>query len=463
MSILSRHHRLFESLIILSDALIAGLAFVLAHHVRFSFPDLLPFGEVSPSEETAWLAVLAMLVWPLMARIGGLYRSRRAEKNLSEAFQIVKASAGALVALVMVAYFTRDHRYSRLTLLLWAGFTPCLVFSGRLVLRLVLSQLRSYGLNLRHIVVVGDGDSAKSVIETIRKDPSLGLNIIGHVGDRQAHPEVPYLGRFEALSEVATSHQPQQWILTLRPERMPLLPKLVEVMQSTDADIRLIPDVIQYATLGRGIEDFSGFPCIDLQSSPQGGFNLLLKRSFDVAVGGALTLVGAPILLVLALVVKLTSRGPVFYAQERVGMDGRPFRMLKFRSMVGNAEVSGAQMATHNDPRCTFVGKWMRRYSLDELPQLFNVLRGEMSLVGPRPERPCFIEEFKRDIPGYSLRHKAKAGMTGLAQVRGLRGQTSMTRRIELDLYYIEHWSLSLDFRILLRTIFGGFHSKHAG
>lgn len=463
MSILSRHHRLFESLIVLSDALTAGLAFVLAHQLRFSFPEVLPFGEISPSQETVWLTVLAALVWPLVARIGGLYRSRRAEKNLTEAFQIVKASAGALVALVMIAYFTRDHRYSRLTLLIWASLTPLLVYSGRLVLRLVLSQLRRYGLNLRHIVVVGDGDSAKNLIETILKDSSLGLNIIGHVGDKQSHSGVPYLGSFDSLSDVAASHNPQQWILTLRPERMPLLPKLVEVMQTTDADIRLIPDVIQFATLGRGIEDFSGFPCIDLQSSPQGGLNLLLKRWFDIAVGSALTLVGAPLLLGLALVVKLTSRGPVFYAQERVGMDGRPFRMLKFRSMVGNAESSGAQMATHNDPRCTFVGRWMRRYSLDELPQLFNVLRGEMSLVGPRPERPCFIEEFKRDIPGYSLRHKAKAGMTGLAQVRGLRGQTSMTRRIELDLYYIEHWSLTLDLKILVRTILGGFHSKHAG
>ena len=463
MSILSRHHRLFESLIILSDALIAGFAFVLAHQLRFSFPELLPFGEVSPSDETLWLSILAMLIWPLVARIGGLYRSRRAEKNLGEAFQIVKTSLGALVALVMIAYFTRDHRYSRLTLLLWAGLTPCLVFSGRLVLRLVLSQLRRYGLNLRHIVVVGDGDSAKSVVDTILADSSLGLNIVGHVGDKPAHPEVPYLGTFDVLPEVVQSHAPQQWILTLRPEKMPLLPKLVEVMQSTDADIRLIPDIIQYATLGRGVEDFSGFPCIDLQSSPQGGFNLLLKRSFDMAVGGLLTLVGLPLLVGLAVLVKLTSRGPVFYAQERVGMDGRPFRMLKFRSMVGNAELGGAQMAKHNDPRCTFVGRWMRRYSLDELPQLLNVLRGEMSLVGPRPERPCFVEDFKRDIPGYTLRHKAKAGMTGLAQVRGLRGQTSMTRRIELDLYYIEHWSIGLDLKILVRTILGGFHSKHAG
>ena len=189
----------------------------------------------------------------------------------------------------------------------------------------------------------------------------------------------------------------------------------------------------------------------------------MLKRSFDMAVGGLLTLVGLPLLVGLAVLVKLTSRGPVFYAQERVGMDGRPFRMLKFRSMVGNAELGGAQMAKHNDPRCTFVGRWMRRYSLDELPQLLNVLRGEMSLVGPRPERPCFVEDFKRDIPGYTLRHKAKAGMTGLAQVRGLRGQTSMTRRIELDLYYIEHWSIGLDLKILVRTILGGFHSKHAG
>ena len=180
-------------------------------------------------------------------------------KNLGEAFQIVKTSLGALVALVMIAYFTRDHRYSRLTLLLWAGLTPCLVFSGRLVLRLVLSQLRRYGLNLRHIVVVGDGDSAKSVVDTILADSSLGLNIVGHVGDKPAHPEVPYLGTFDVLPEVVQSHAPQQWILTLRPEKMPLLPKLVEVMQSTDADIRLIPDIIQYATLGRGLRTSLAF------------------------------------------------------------------------------------------------------------------------------------------------------------------------------------------------------------
>ena len=199
MSILSRHHRLFESLIILSDALIAGFAFVLAHQFRFSFPELLPFGEVSPRDETLWLSILAMLIWPLVARIGGLYRSRRPE-NLGEAFQIVKTSLGALVALVMIAYFTRDHRYSRLTLLLWAALTPCLVFSGRLVLRLVLSQLRRYGLNLRHIVVVGDGDSAKSVVDTILADSSLGLNIVGHVGDKPAHPEVPLSGNFRCLA-----------------------------------------------------------------------------------------------------------------------------------------------------------------------------------------------------------------------------------------------------------------------
>ena len=191
----------------------------LAHQLRFSFPELLPFGEVSPRDETLWLSILAMLIWPLVARIGGLYRSRRAEKNLGEAFQIVKTSLCALVALVMIAYFTRDHRYSRLTLLLWAGLTPCLVFSGRLVLRLVLSQLRRYGLNLRHIVVVGDGDSAKSVVDTILADTSLGLNIVGHVGDKPAHPEVPYLGTFDALPEVVQSHAPQQWILTLRPEK----------------------------------------------------------------------------------------------------------------------------------------------------------------------------------------------------------------------------------------------------
>ena len=359
-----------------------------------------------------------MLIWPLVARIGGLYRSRRAEKNLGEAFQIVKTSLGALVALVMIAYF--HPRPS-----LFPSDAPAL---GRIdplpgllwTVGLTLSPESTYALwvEFKTYCRCGDGDSAKSVVDTILADSSLGLNIVGHVGDKPAHPEVPYLGTFDALPEVVESSFASAMDLDASPRKNAVASGAVEVMQSTDADIRLIPDIIQYATLGRGVEDFSGFPCIDLQSSPQGGFNLLLKRSFDMAVGGLLNGSRVATFSGAGLAREVNESGTRLFTLKSASAWMADRFGCKFRSMVGNAESAGAQMAEHNDPRCTLVGRWMRRYSLDELPQLLNVLRGEMSLVGPRPERPCFIEDFKRDIPGYALRHKAKAGMTGLAQVR---------------------------------------------
>jgi exopolysaccharide biosynthesis polyprenyl glycosylphosphotransferase len=210
------------------------------------------------------------------------------------------------------------------------------------------------------------------------------------------------------------------------------------------------------------VEDLDGMPVIALAHGPVHGWDAVAKRSFDLVFGALILLLAAPVMLVTALLVKLTSPGPLFYAQERMGLDGRTFRILKFRSMRIDAETRGAKWATVGDDRTTPVGRLLRKYSLDELPQFFNVLRGEMSLVGPRPERPVFIEEFKRRIPRYNQRHKVKAGITGLAQVEGWRGSTSLEKRIERDLWYIENWSLWLDFKILLRTAVGGFLSKNA-
>ena len=215
-------------------------------------------------------------------------------------------------------------------------------------------------------------------------------------------------------------------------------------------------------TLCGGVDEFAGLPLINLQATPLVGWNLVIKRLFDMSMAILGLLVGAPLLAIIALVVRFSGRGPVFYAQERVGMDGRTFTMYKFRTMRADAEVDGARMTAPGDPRRTAIGAFLRTLSLDELPQLWNVLRGDMSLVGPRPERPCFIEDFKREIPRYALRHKIKAGMTGWAQVNGMRGNTSIEKRIELDLYYIENWSILLDLKILLRTVCGGFLSRNA-
>jgi len=212
-----------------------------------------------------------------------------------------------------------------------------------------------------------------------------------------------------------------------------------------------------------GIEDFEGVPIIHLRESPLFGWNGVLKRGLDLVVGGVALVVLSPVLMIVASAVKLTSPGPTLLRQERMGLDGRAFSMLKFRTMRSDAEAeSGPVWATPDDDRRTRVGAVLRRFSLDELPQLFNVLRGDMSLVGPRPERPVFVETFRHRIPGYMLRHKVKAGMTGWAQINGWRGNTSLEKRIEYDLYYIERWSLGFDLAILLKTIWRGFLSKQA-
>jgi len=222
-----------------------------------------------------------------------------------------------------------------------------------------------------------------------------------------------------------------------------------------------VPDVHGLTSLRGGVEEFEGVPLIHLRESPLQGWNLVLKRATDVALGAIALMPAAPLMLAIALAIRLTSRGPVLLRQERMGLDGRAFTMLKFRTMRVDAETETGPVWTHaDDPRRTPIGAWLRRFSLDELPQLMNVLRGEMSLVGPRPERPVFVEEFRRRLPGYMLRHKVKAGMTGWAQINGWRGNTSLEKRLEYDLYYIERWSLAFDLKILLQTFWRGFSAN---
>ena len=240
------------------------------------------------------------------------------------------------------------------------------------------------------------------------------------------------------------------------------LPRVMEICADTTVDVKLVPDVYQYATLFGGLEEFGGLPVVNLQSTGVLGINALVKRIFDLVFSVLLLLIASPLLLLLAALVKLSSSGPVLFRQERVGLDGKAFEMLKFRTMRSDAEKDGPRFAADGDKRTTLLGGALRRTSLDELPQLWNVLVGDMSLVGPRPERPVFIESFRRRIPRYQLRHMVKSGMTGWAQIHGLRGNTSIQKRVEYDLYYIQHWSLLLDLRILARTIAFGFLSRNA-
>ena len=459
----NRLQRFWTSIKIAIDVAVLAVAFALSYFTRF---DVLHGAPRPPTRETLITLLLVLVLFPVAYRQSRLYATNRIRTHLEEVFELFKATITASLVLVALTYFGRE-RYSRLTLALFAGYSFVLVAATRVAFRVWLEALRRRGLNLKSILLVGAGELGERVVETIEHHRELGFRVTGVLSRDLLLPGttvrgVPVIGTADELERILTEHPVDQVILALPSEDTGLLKTLMGKLALRTVDVKIVPDLFQYVTLYGGLEEFGGLPIVSLQGGPLEGWNLVAKRVFDILFSAAALILVSPILLVVALLVKLTSKGPVLYKQERMGMDGAVFPILKFRTMRTDAESSGARMATAGDDRRTPVGAFLRRTSLDELPQLFNVLRGDMSLVGPRPERPVFIEEFKRQIPKYHLRHKVKAGITGWAQINGLRGQTSIAKRIEYDLYYIENWSLLLDLKILVRTALGGFLSRNA-
>ena len=462
-----RHNQLLTALRVALDLLIVGGAFWGAWGLRFGSPRTWPYKELPALGETFVVGALAALIWPLTFRAIGLYRPQRQRTPLDEMFSVFKASLMAGLLLVALTYFVGEQRFSRGML----GMFTTLAFLGvsleRVFFKELLQELRRRGYNLRFIVVLGAGRLARQVLEQVDLHKELGLHPVGclsvtrkRVGTSVAGTEV--IGTLRDLRQVLKDRVVDQVLVALPSRSMHHLSRVMDVCADTTVDVKLVPDVYQYATLFGGLEEFGGLPIVNLQSTGVLGINAVVKRSFDLIFSALLLLLLGPVLAVLALLVKATSPGPVLYRQERVGLDGKPFRMIKFRTMRDGAEQAGPQFAEKGDQRTTLLGALLRRASLDELPQLWNVFQGDMSLVGPRPERPVFIDQFRRRIPRYQLRHMVKAGMTGWAQIHGLRGNTSIQKRVEYDLYYIEHWSLLLDLRILARTVAFGFLSRNA-
>jgi Undecaprenyl-phosphate glucose phosphotransferase len=465
--VFKRHNQLFTALRVLLDMLLVAAAFWGAYALRFGSPRTWPYPQLPLPQETLAVAALALVVWPLSLRAMGLYRPQRQKTPLDEVFGVFKATLLAGLLLVALTYFIREARYSRGTLAIFTAFSFFGISLERVFFKEVLQALRRRGYNLRYVLVLGAGRLARQVLEQIDLHRELGFRPVGclsvtrkRVGTSVAGVEV--LGTLRDLRQVLQSRGVDQVLVALPSRSVHHLPRIMEVCADTTVDVKLVPDVYQYATLFGGLEEFGGLPIVNLQSTGVLGINALAKRAFDLVLSGIFLLLLSPLLALIALLVKAGSRGPSLYAQERVGLDGKPFRMLKFRTMRTDAEAEGPRFARDDDPRVTRLGAWLRRASLDELPQLWNVLLGDMSLVGPRPERPVFIDQFRRHIPRYQLRHMVKSGMTGWAQIHGLRGNTSIQKRVEYDLYYIEHWSLLLDLKILARTLAFGFLSRNA-
>ena len=463
---LKAHARLFVHLTLAMDLVLIAACWLGAYGLRFYVvgpPLVTP--EVPPLRTYLLQVVPILLVWGAAFHWFDLYRPRRLGSRVSEWVDIAKASTlGVLVLVAIMAFAFREEEYSRVVIVYFWVLSIVTVSLWRATFREALRVARRGGLNLRYALIIGGGKPAAEIVTALRRRPDVGIQVLGVVGDKEDADAGPaWLGRFEDLRTVLDRHDVSVVFIALPQRESGRLAAILADIGDEPVTIHLVPDVVSLTSLRGGIEELEGVPLIHLRESPLEGWNAVLKRVVDVVVGGLALLLAAPAMLAIALAIKAISRGPVLLRQERMGLDGRAFQMLKFRTMRVDAEAqTGPVWAVAEDPRRTRVGAWLRRWSLDELPQLVNVLRGEMSLVGPRPERPVFVQEFRRRFPSYMLRHKVKAGMTGWAQINGWRGNTSIEKRLEYDLYYIERWSLGFDVRILLQTLWRGFFGPNA-
>jgi Undecaprenyl-phosphate glucose phosphotransferase len=474
--------RKLVAVFVLVDVLSTGLAWVLAYFLRFHSQLVSTYVPVTkgipPLSRYLLLLPLLTVLWPAVLYFHGLYQLKRGRSRIDEFFGILfSVLIGTALTLGLTLYVRVYYRYqpdvaplweySQLVFGLFIVLDVAALNLGRWALRRYLERMWAAGYNVRRVLVAGAGELGRTVADTIAAHRELGYRVVGFLDDRPeaaAAGGLSVLGRLDQVTEVAAAHGVDQLYIALPLEDHARMLELIKSVRNECLDIKVVPDLVQYATIKAALEDLDGIPIISLNEVPLRGWNSMVKRCMDVAVGALLLALGSLPFLFIALLIKWKGgAGPVFYRQERISVDGKPFLMWKFRSMHHDAErETGPIWASAEDPRRTGVGIWLRRRNLDELPQLINVVLGDMSLVGPRPERPPFVKQFKERIPQYMLRHRVKSGITGWAQVNGWRGNTSIEKRIEYDLYYIENWSLLLDVKILILTLFRGFGQPHA-
>jgi Undecaprenyl-phosphate glucose phosphotransferase len=466
---LKQHNQLMVSLLALADACAVAAAWVASYWIRFTW---LPVDEAKglPSFTGRYLALLpiVVVVHLLIFAFSQLYRPRRDGTILSEARDIVKAFVFAVTAVVLIDYaMPQTNKISRQFILTYAVAGTSLFIIFRASVRVMLGTLRRRGWNRRTAVIVGTGRMAQSLLYAIRNNSWMGIHVLYFLDDLQDRPSqirgIPVQGPLTEVRRILEQEPADSVFLALPTHQAHRTDEVLAALETCMADVRLVPEIDPAYALRPAVSELDGIAILSLRQTPLIGWNAVLKRAFDLAVGLLCLLLAAVPMLVIAMLIKLNSPGPVLYRQRRLGLDGQEFRLVKFRTMRVDAESDGPVWSQREDHRRTRLGAFLRRTSLDELPNLFNVLAGHMSLVGPRPERPEFIAQFKQDIPRYMLRHKMKAGMTGYAQINGYRGDTSLRKRIQHDLYYIRHWSLRLDLRILARTVTGAWFSRHEG
>ncbi|MCI8505659.1 MAG: undecaprenyl-phosphate glucose phosphotransferase [Lachnospiraceae bacterium] len=449
------------------DAVIIVIAYLIAYGLIFGFSENnagLPRGIYF----SALLYIVPgglILYW-----FFHLYEPMRVMGRRLELFNVMRANVVGAMLITLVLYLGKDRliHFSRQMTFLFILFNFILESGFRLTLRSVLRSFRRKGYNQKHVLLIGYSRAAQSYIDRVAANPDWGYLIRGILDDHAPrgteYKGVRVMGPIDNLDEILPMNRLDEIAITLSINEYDKLERIVNACEKSGVHTKFIPDYNKVIPTKPYTEDLLGLPVINIRNVPlTDSFNAAVKRLIDILGGLFAVTLFSPVMLIVAVSVKLSSRGPVIFSQERVGLHNRPFKMYKFRSMeVQRPSEEKSAWTTRDDPRVTAVGKFIRKTSIDELPQLFNIIKGDMSLVGPRPERPHFVEKFREEIPRYMVKHQVRPGLTGWAQVNGYRGDTSITKRIECDLYYIENWSLGLDFKIIFLTFFKGFINKNA-
>ncbi len=461
------NEKLFNRLQVVLDAIVIIVSYLVGWYVMMRSIRADEVG-VLPMEDYMMALVILVPFFLVLYYAFNLYSPNRLEGRRREGGNIIRANVVGGLAFMAALFLFRQMDLSRMLLVVFLCLNVALTILERNLVRLALMRARTLGLNQRYILLVGYSRAAEEYIDRIVENPQWGYKILGILADNAEqgtrYRDVEVLGQIDTLDSLLSEHTPDEIAITVGLNEYYKLERIVAMCEKSGVHTKFIPDYSNIIPTQPYTEDILGLPVINIRRVPLSNtFNSAVKRTMDIFGSIFCIVLFSPVMLVTAIAVKTTSKGPLIFSQERVGRHNRPFRMYKFRSMeMQPLEEEKKGWTTRNDPRITGVGKFIRRTSIDEMPQFFNVLKGDMSLVGPRPERPQFVEKFREEIPRYMVKHQVRPGMTGWAQVNGYRGDTSIRKRIDYDLYYIENWTISLDLKILFMTIFKGFINKNA-
>lgn len=480
---IKENQKFLNKLFVLFDAISIFIAFLLSWYIRFTSGIINAAGDYMSFYQYL-LPVLYII--PLYLLIYGsfkLYVPYRAKSTFEEFLNVLKANLVGILTFVLMLYLLKAIDYSRYLLFLFALSSTFITTLERISIRYILRRIRKTGRNLKHILIIGYSSLTKELLDRIKKNKHWGYQVMGILDDSKKYnlseyerltfeevaaavktDDIKILGQISTLQHYLEKFEIDEVFITLNIKEYDKLSSIINICEKSGVRTQIIPDYYKYIPAKPYVEEVDGLPIINIRYVPLDNLlNNMIKRLFDIICSLICIIMFSPIILVSAIIIKITSPGPILFKQERIGLNKKSFYMYKFRSMkVQKDEEEKIQWTTEDDPRKTKFGNFIRKTSIDELPQLFNVLKGDMSLVGPRPERPYFVDKFKEEVPKYMIKHQVRPGMTGWAQVNGWRGDTSIEKRIECDIYYIENWSFGMDIKIMFLTVFKGFVNRNA-